>query len=273
MFVKKCKQKRNYKLRKDGKIAYRNIVILQDLTYNKANYLYSKGSWKMDEQNIKKLQAVVFDMDGLMFDSERYVQKSWDIAGEILGYGPLGHNIVNTLGTNRINREIYFKEHYGQDFPFEKFLDTYRNAYWEMSKGEGVPAKKGLHELLEVLKKYHIKMGVATSSSEEHALGNLKREGIHDYFQAVITGNMIEHGKPEPDIYVEACKRLHVKPERAIALEDAVNGIRAAHRAGMMPVMIPDIVKDTSAVDEILLEVYGSLLDFAEELNQILGKE
>lgn len=227
----------------------------------------------MDGQKIKRLQAVVFDMDGLMFDSERYVQKSWDIAGKILGYGPLGHNIVNTLGTNRTNREIYFKEHYGQDFPFEKFLDTYRNAYWEMSKEKGVPAKEGLHELLEVLKKHHIKMGVATSSSEEHAFGNLKREGIENYFQAVITGNMIEHGKPEPDIYIEACQRLHVKPEQAIALEDAVNGIRAAHRAGMMPVMIPDMIKDTSQVDEILFAVYESLLDFAKKLYEILEKE
>lgn len=227
----------------------------------------------MDGQKIKRLQAVVFDMDGLMFDSERYVQKSWDIAGKILGYGPLGHNIVNTLGTNRTNREIYFKEHYGQDFPFEKFLDTYRNAYWEMSKEKEVPAKEGLHELLEVLKKHHIKMGVATSSSEEHAFGNLKREGIENYFQAVITGNMIEHGKPEPDIYIEACQRLHVKPGQAIALEDAVNGILAAHRAGMMPVMIPDMIKDTSQVDEILFAVYDSLLDVAEELDEVLGKE
>ncbi len=227
----------------------------------------------MDLQKIKCLRAVVFDMDGLMFDSERYVQKSWDIAGEILGYGPLGHNIVNTLGTNRKNREIYFKKHYGQDFPFEKFLDTYRNAYWEMSKGNGVPAKEGLHELLEVLKKYHIKMGVATSSSGEHAFGNLKREGIEDYFQAVITGNMVEHGKPEPDIYIEACRQLHIRPEQAIALEDAVNGIKAAHQAGMMPVMIPDIVRNTSMIDGILFAVYDSLLDLAEELDEILGKE
>ena len=80
----------------------------------------------MDLNKLKEIQAVVFDMDGLMFDSERYVQKSWDIAGERLGYGPLGHNIVNTLGTNLTNRKKYFLEHYGNDFPFDKFLDGYR---------------------------------------------------------------------------------------------------------------------------------------------------
>ena len=77
----------------------------------------------MDLNKLKEIQAVVFDMDGLMFDSERYVQKSWDIAGERLGYGHLGHNIVNTLGTNLTNRKKYFLEHYGNDFPFDKFLD------------------------------------------------------------------------------------------------------------------------------------------------------
>ena len=75
----------------------------------------------MDLNKLKEIQAVVFDMDGLMFDSERYVQKSWDIAGERLGYGPLGHNIVNTLGTNLTNRKKYFLEHYGNDFPFDEY--------------------------------------------------------------------------------------------------------------------------------------------------------
>lgn len=224
----------------------------------------------MDREVIENLQAVVFDMDGLMFDSERYVQKSWDRAGIILGYGPLGYHITNTLGTNRINRERYFKKQYGPDFPFERFLDVYRDAYWEMLEGKGVPAKKGLHELLEVLKKHHIKMGVATSSSAEHAWGNLEREGISHYFQTVITGDMIKHGKPEPDIYMEACQKLCVKPEDSIALEDAINGIWAAHRAGMLPVMIPDIVKDTSEVNGILFGVYESLLDFSKVLDKNL---
>ena len=81
----------------------------------------------MDLEKLKTIKAVVFDMDGLMFDSEHYVQKSWDIAGEKLGYGPLGYNIVNTLGTNLTNRKKYFLKHYGNDFPFDEFLQTYRH--------------------------------------------------------------------------------------------------------------------------------------------------
>ena len=216
------------------------------------------GIETMDLNKLKEIQAVVFDMDGLMFDSERYVQKSWDIAGERLGYGPLGHNIVNTLGTNLTNRKKYFLEHYGNDFPFDKFLDGYRDAYYELVE-DGVPAKKGLHEILKVLREKGLKIGVATSSSEEHAVSNLKREGIFDYFDSVITGNMIEHGKPEPDIYIEACRQLKVDPSKAIALEDAINGIRSAHGAGMNPVMIPDIVQDTSKVDDILFGIFAGI--------------
>lgn len=222
----------------------------------------------MDLNRLKEIQAVVFDMDGLMFDSERYVQKSWDIAGEKLGYGPLGHNIVNTLGTNLTNRKKYFLEHYGNDFPFDEFLETYRNAYFEMAK-DGTPAKKGLHEVLEVLKKKKLKIGVATSSSREHALDNFEREGIMEYFDSIITGEMIKHGKPEPDIYIESCRQLKVDPSKAIALEDAINGIRAAYGAGMNPLMIPDIIKDSSQVDDILFGKCESLLEFAEIMENI----
>ena len=159
-------------------------------------------------------------------------------------------------------------EHYGNDFPFDKFLDGYRDAYYELVE-DGVPAKKGLHEILKVLREKGLKIGVATSSSEEHAVSNLKREGIFDYFDSVITGNMIEYGKPEPDIYIEACRQLKVNPSKAIALEDAINGIRSAHGAGMNPVMIPDIVQDTSKVDDILFGKCESLLEFAEILQGV----
>lgn len=227
----------------------------------------------MNREKLEQLQAVVFDMDGLMFDSERVVKISWDKAGEILGYGPLGHNIVNTLGTNRTNREIYFKKQYGQDFPFDEFLTIYRNAYYEYSENHGVPVKEGLHELLEVLREKNMKIGVATSSSAEHAWANLKREHIEDYFQTVITGDMVHQGKPEPDIYLKACEGLKALPETAMALEDAVNGIRSAYKAGMMPVMIPDLVKDTSQIDELLFGKYRSLLDVAGELKHLEKKE
>ncbi|MDO5392515.1 MAG: HAD family phosphatase [Eubacteriales bacterium] len=228
----------------------------------------------MDTRYFKHLEAIIFDMDGLMFDSERLVQKSWDIAGAQIGYGPLGYHITNTLGMNRTVREIYFKQQYGEEFPYDHFHNTYRNAYNELAKNGGAPAKEGLHEILSIIKKCQLKCAVATSSSPNHAWAHLKREHIEEYFDAVITGDMVTYGKPDPDIYLKACSALQVNPANAMALEDAINGIRAAHSAGMIPVIIPDLVQDISPVRDIVAGVYTSLLDVAAELeNFFLHKQ
>ena len=148
----------------------------------------------MDKTRLKSLQGVIFDMDGLMFDSERYIQTAWNQAGTMLGYGTLGDHIEKTLGFNGTKRREFFLDLCGQDFPYDEFLELYRSLYFDRVRKEGIPAKEGLHETLEVLKKLGIRMGVATSSSRENTLKNLEREQISGYFQTVITGDMIQHG-------------------------------------------------------------------------------
>lgn len=190
-------------------------------------------------------EAVVFDMDGVMFDSERIVQYSFNKAGEEMGYGLLGdENICFTLGMNRAGRKAYFKEKYGQDFPYDAFQERYSEIYKEYVKRNGLPVKPGLSELLEVLEKKGIPTAVATSSSRENALGNLGRAGVLKKFRAVITGDMVKEAKPDPEIYQKACACLDIEPEKAMALEDAPKGIIAAKRAGMYAVFVPDILED-----------------------------
>lgn len=209
-------------------------------------------------------RAVVFDMDGLMFDSEREVQYAWDVTGEEMGYGKLGHNIYHTLGLNKRAREAYFKEKYGQDFPYEEFQERYRSVVYEHTKQQGSRAKPGLYELLESLAKRGIPMAVATSSSPEHAALYLKNGKISGYFQTVVTGNMVTKAKPDPQIYQIACEKLGVKPEEALALEDSYNGLRSAHRAGMKAVMVPDLLKDPSPVEDIIYAKAETLLEVKE---------
>lgn len=207
-----------------------------------------------------KLKGVVLDMDGLMFDSERIVQYSWDVAGKQLGLGALGENIYHTLGFNRERRKIYFQEKYGEDFPFEKFQESYRTAYHVYVKEHGLPVKKGLHELLRYLQEEGIQMAVATSSSGEHARRNLRQEGIEGVFTAVITGDMVSRAKPDPEIYEKACRALGLLPQETLALEDSYNGLWAAYRAGMVTVMVPDLLTDSSSVDAIIEKKLDSLL-------------
>ena len=136
----------------------------------------------MEQQKKRPLQAVIFDVDGLMLDSERLVQRSWDLTGEKMGYGPLGHNIYHTLGMNLKGREEYFKSVYGQEFPFDKFTDAYREESRKIQEAEGVPVKKGLPELMAFLKKEGFALAVATSSSQERTREKLKGCGVWGNF-------------------------------------------------------------------------------------------
>ncbi|MDY3917414.1 MAG: HAD family phosphatase [Candidatus Limivivens sp.] len=196
------------------------------------------------EQEKRPLSAVIFDMDGLMFDTERIVRRAWDLTGPALGYEPLGYNILNTLGMNLKRRRSYFTEKYGESFPFETFTEAYRKISRGILEKEGIPLKPGLMELLEFLKGQGCRMAVATSSSAEHAAENLEKTGVAGYFQGVINGSQVQFSKPHPQIYQLACELLQADPTRTIALEDSPHGLCAAAAAGLMPVMVPDLVTE-----------------------------
>lgn len=209
-------------------------------------------------------QAVVFDMDGLMFDSERMIQRSWDVVGVKMGFGKMGKDIYHTLGLNNAESERYFKSAYGEDFPYLEFRENYRAEVHRDTVENGTPVKKGLYELLEVLREKKLRLAVATSSSYESAARLLEEAAVFDYFDAIVTGNMVERSKPAPDIYEKACTALGVLPEYALALEDSYNGIRSAHAAGMKVIMIPDLLTDSACVDDLLYGKMDSLSEVAE---------
>lgn len=221
----------------------------------------------------EKISGIVFDMDGLMFNTEWVVKHSWDLAGKELGYENFGDNIYNTLGMNFNARKEYFLNKYGNDFDFEKFTDMYRAHSLGYLEENGTPVKKGLFELLEYLKKEEVPMAVATSSTEQFAMSKLTETKVKDYFDYIICGSMVEFSKPHPQIYQIACRELGIDPSKAIALEDAPNGIRAALGAGMNVVMIPDLLKDApKEIEEKLmakLESLDKVIELLEEINTL----
>lgn len=216
------------------------------------------------------IEALIFDMDGLLFDSERVVQRSWNIAGDELGFGRVGENIYNTLGMNLKSRTAYFKSVYGSDFPMDRFADRTREIYYNIAREEGVPLKPGVKAILEYGRQHGYKMGVATSSRRAHAAKTLKESGIYDYFETCVSGDMVEHAKPDPEIYETACRQLGVQPRNAMALEDAPNGIYSAARAGMYAVMIPDLVEPDDSMRKITYRIcrdlYG-VIDLLEHMD------
>lgn len=213
-------------------------------------------------------RGIVFDMDGLMIDTERIIKDSWEIMGEKLGYDHFGENITYTLGRSRQQRDAYFLKKYGDDFPLREFVDGYRKIYLDYQREHGIPQKEGLTELLEMLKKRNMPLAVATSTHGEHALKELKNQGLLPYFQTVVTGDMVSRGKPDPEIYQLACRKLQVDPSCALALEDSYSGIQSAAAAGMKVIMIPDLLEDHTPVAEHLFGKLKSLRHVADWLEE-----
>ena len=206
--------------------------------------------------SIRQFRAFVFDMDGLIFDSERIVQRSWNISGQELGLGNVGEHIYNTLGMNRASRRKYYEENIREDFPFDEFSVLTRKNFFAIVDREGLPMKPGVKEILEFGKKNGIKLALATSSSRDYAMKCLKNAGIDTYFD-----DMVSHSKPDPEIYLRACQLVEVEPKDAVAFEDAPAGIRSAYSAGMKVIMVPDLVQPSEEIQSMLWKKWETLND------------
>ena len=196
----------------------------------------------------------------MIFDSEKIYLKCLTAVGEkydIPGFTDLSYS---TIGTTDLYMKQVFLEHYGEDFPFDKYMDEMFVLFGKEAEG-GLPLKKGVWEILSFLKQNGIKVALATSTIEEKALPEIRLAGIAEYFDAFICGNMIENGKPAPDIYLKACEMLGVKPENAYAIEDSFNGIRSASRAGVHAIMVPDLLQPDEEIRSLAECVLPSLLD------------
>lgn len=206
------------------------------------------------------IDAVVFDMDGVIFDSEKIYLKCLTAVGEKYRIPDFEDLCYATIGTTDLHMKEVFLSHYGEDFPFDTYMDEMFVLFRKEAEG-GLPLKKGAREILAYLKENNIKVALATSTIREKALPEIQNAGLEPFFDQFICGDMIENGKPEPDIYLKACASLGVKPEHAIAIEDSFNGIRSASRAGMHPVMVPDLLQPDDEIQELAECVLPSLLD------------
>lgn len=215
------------------------------------------------------MKAVVFDMDGLMFDTERVFVKAWDYAGEKMGLGKTGYMVLKTLGVNvNASKQIWIEE-FGDRYNEEdlrKYSKEFINDYYSKNK---VPIKKGLYVLLDYLRENGYKLAVASSTKRSEVEQHLKNAGVFDYFEAVICGDMVEKSKPEPEIYLKACEALGVEPTEALALEDSRNGLLSAYRAGMKVIMVPDLWEADEEVKGFLWKMCNDL----EEVKEFLAKQ
>ncbi len=208
-----------------------------------------------------KITAVVFDMDGVLFDTERICMEAWrEIAAE-KDIENIEKAVLGCVGLNRTDTRAFFEREYGADFDYDTYHDACSARFHEKIERFGLPMKPGVMEILTFLKNNGYKIGLASSTSRHGVLGHVNRAGIADFFEVIVGGDMVEHSKPKPDIYLLACEQLGVKPENAIAIEDSPNGIRSAHGAGLKAVMVPDMIAPTPEIEVLLYKKYDSLLD------------
>ena len=215
------------------------------------------------------IKGLVFDMDGLLLDSERIVQRSWYEAGKVMGIPDLGEHIYHTLGLNRKARDGYFRHAFGLDFPLEEFNQKTNDIFFRIAGDTGIPLKPGVRNLLEYAKEHGYKIAVATSSSRKYAIKELTNAGIWPFFDNGIFGDMIENTKPDPEIYLKACESIRLNPCECLALEDAPAGIRSAHAAGLRVIAVPDLVQP----DEAILALTYKKLDTLHDVIPLLKEE
>ena len=188
------------------------------------------------------MKAVVFDMDGVLFDTERLCMEAWMAVAEKWGLPEMEEVFPQCIGLNANDSRLIVLKAYGEDFDYPGFRQEAAEFFQKDIRENGLPVKPGVPEILEWLKGSGYKVGLASSTRSESVLSHLKQAEMEDYFSVVVTGDMIEHSKPRPDIYLLACSRLGVEPEQAYAIEDSPNGVRSAHAAGMWTIMVPDMI-------------------------------
>lgn len=210
------------------------------------------------------MKAVVFDMDGVLFDTETLCQDSWMAIAEERGLPGMAEIFPQCIGLNANDSKQVVLRAYGQDFAYEEFRQQASVWFWDYIEKNGLPVMPGVREILEWLKEHNWKVGLASSTRRSSVENHLEQAGLRDYFQTVVTGDMVEHSKPQPDIYLMACRELGVAPEEAFAIEDSPNGIRSAHAARMTPLMVPDMIAPDDEMKRLSSRIFDSLLDVME---------
>lgn len=212
--------------------------------------------------------TVIFDMDGVIFDTESIYAKGWMEAAKEYGYDDIKEAVLGAIGRNAADTRALFMELMGPEYPYDDVWNRAVVLAKESMARDGLPMMKGVRELLDYLQRNNYRIGLASSTRKGRVLEQLQDAGILDYFQTVVGGDMVEHSKPNPEIYLLACKEMGVKPEEAYAIEDSPNGIRAAHGAGMKALMVPDMIAPTEEIKSLCTGVFEDLFAVRDYLSE-----
>ena len=207
------------------------------------------------------IKGVIFDLDGTLLDTEKLYRRFWVEAARQLGYPMEDRHALMIRSMAAIYAEPLLKREVCAEFDYHAVRALRRQIMEAFIDENGVDPKPGLLETLDAIRAKGLKIGLATATPEQRARKYLRMVHAETYFDAVTCADMVRRGKPQPDIYLLACERTGIKPEEAIAVEDAPTGVQAAHAAGCLAVMIPDQDQPDDALRALCHAVLPTLND------------
>ena len=213
------------------------------------------------EKSSRTFKAAIFDMDGLILDSERTVLKCWEAVGQKYGFPDIETYGISVIGKNKTATIEEFERVYGE--PGDRYEKEMRKVYLSME----VPLKPHTIELLSAMKSAGMKIAIASSSTREEVTTQHTKLGAFQFFDAAVCGDQVTKSKPDPEIFLLACDALGVKPEESLGLEDSFNGVRACKASGLFTIMVPDIIQPDDEMKGLADIILPSLKDVQDFLN------
>lgn len=207
------------------------------------------------------IKAVIFDMDGVLIDTEKHYNVCWQQAAREAGFDFTYEHALMLRSLDAMLAKDLMQSIFGKEFDYFAIRERRRVLVQEALLKNGLEIKPGVREALTFLRNKGIKTAVATATPLDRTYEHLEKLGIKDLFDSIVSAKQVEKGKPAPDVYLYACKQIGMKPEECIAIEDSPNGIKSAYQAGLKPVMVPDLTGPDEEVSPLLFGLLNSLSD------------
>ena len=214
----------------------------------------------------KGVKALVFDMDGVLLDSESICDQIWELLADQMGLPDIQAAAAENRGCNEALMAKNLIARYGEGFDCKKFFADFRVHFNEIENTKGIPLLPYVQETLDYLKSRGYRLALATSTRRSTATRQLKAVGIYDFFEASTFGDEVEHSKPAPDIYLKAARELGVEPDFCAGIEDSPNGIISVHSAGFKPIMVPDRIAPSEKIKSLCWKIGKPLSTLKEFL-------
>lgn len=213
---------------------------------------------------MRQIQAVLFDLDGTLIDTERYYRIYWPKSLAAFGYEMTDEQSLMMRSLGRPFAPALLRQWFGEDLDYLAVRDKRTEMMEEALARDGIQVKTGARELLAFLRERKIITAVVTATGKERAESRLSQTGLDGYFDRVISAAQVKEGKPSPDVYLYACESLGMKPEECMAVEDSPNGVMSAYRAGCPVVMVPDQTEPDGELMKCLYARVDTLVDICE---------